>query len=270
MRQSYLRVGKLALMKSGRYRHAKQMKRAKKQEKFLHTRLGRLIRDVERKQEGLGDKEKLLLKTTLKKAQQIHRQKPGDPNYLYSWHAPEVDCIGKGKPRQPYEFGVKVSLMTNVNPAPGGHFILHAKALPGRPYDGHTLQTVLDEMAAQTGMVPERSYVDKGYRGHKVSGKTRVYQSGQKRGVTSRIKKELRRRSVIEPIIGHAKQDSRLDRNYLQGSQGDAMNAVLAAVGFNFRQLLRWLRKLFCRYFYSLLFSSRFVFKMRPRLKIGF
>jgi len=147
-------------------------------------------------------------------------------NYLYAWHAPEVECIGKGKAHKPYEFGVKVSFMTNVNSAPGGHFILHAKALPGRPYDGHTLKAVLAEMSLQTGITPERSYVDKGYRGHKIQGETRVYQSGQKRGITPSIKKELRRRSVIEPMIGHAKQGCRMDRNYLHGAQGDAMNVT--------------------------------------------
>ena len=95
-----------------------------------------------------------------------------------------------------------------------------------------------------TGIRSERSYVDQGYRGHRVT-RTRVYQSRQRRGVIAAIKKELRRRSAIESIIGHLKNDCRLNRNYLWGSQGDAINASLAAVGFNFKQLLRWFRRLF-------------------------
>jgi len=112
------------------------MKRARKQEKFLKIRLGRLIRDIERKQEliPVGLKREAL-EMALNKAKQIHQQQRGDSDYCYSWHCPEVECIGKGKAHKTYEFGVKVSVTTNVNPAPGGHFICHTKALPGRPYD---------------------------------------------------------------------------------------------------------------------------------------
>jgi len=202
LRQSYVRVGKLALIKSGRYRHAKQMKRAKKQGRFLKVRLGRLLRDIERKEVQVNNEasaEKLLL--ALNKAKQILHQKQGDSNYCYAWHCPEVECIGKEKAHKPYEFGVKVSITTNVNRAPGGHFILHAKALAGRPYDGHTLKTVLNEMQEQTGLRAERCYVDKGYRGHGIKEATHVYQSGQRRGVTAAIKKELRRLVWLSPSL---------------------------------------------------------------------
>jgi IS5 family transposase len=270
LRQSYVRVGKLALIKSGRYRHAKQMKRAKKQEKYLKTRLGRLIRDVERKSGKLPEEKIILLKEVLQKAEQIYRQKVGDADYLYSWHCPEVECIGKGKAHKPYEFGNNVSFMTNVNPAPGGHFILHAKSFHGKPYDGHTLKTVLEEKKYQTGIPCERTYVDKGYRGHKIKGFTRVYQSGQKRGVTKAIKKELKRRSVIEPIIGHAKQDSRMDRNYLHGELGDKVNAVMAAIGFNFRRLLAWFRQLFWPLYFWFIARRLSCVQMLLAVKPGF
>ena len=89
-----------------------------------------------------------------------------------------------------------------------------------------------------------RLVADKGYRGHNAPSeyRFRIYISGQKRGVTDAIKRDLRRRSAIEPVIGHAKSDHRMDRNYLKGSEGDAINAVLAAAGYNFRRLLAWLR----------------------------
>jgi transposase, IS5 family len=74
----------------------------------------------------------------------------------------------------------------------------------------------------------------------------RVYVSEQKRGVTRAIKRELKRRAAVEPVIGHLKSDHRMDRNYLIGSHGDAANAVLAAVGYNFARLLGWLRQLLC------------------------
>jgi transposase, IS5 family len=109
-----------------------------------------------------------------------------------------------------YEFGVKVSIVTTTNArAPGGQFVLHAKALPGNPYDGHTLRTVIEETQKFTGREIERAYVDKGYRGHDAPHPHRVFISGQKRGVFSAIKRELRRRSAIEPVIGHLKRPPR-------------------------------------------------------------
>lgn len=244
LRQSYRRVAKKALIASSRYRHAKQMKRARKTEKQLKTYLGRMLRDIERKIENKPDIQ-AILKEALQKAQHIYHQKKEDENKLYSWHAPEVECISKGKAHKPYEFGCKVSMTTNVHPAPAGHFVLHAQALQGRPYDGHTLAPVLKDMQRQIGIENERTYVDKGYRGHRHPKKGRVFISGQKRGVTATIKKELRRRAVVEPLIGHLKNNGRLGRNYLYGVQGDKVNALLVSAGYNFRLILRWLRFIF-------------------------
>jgi IS5 family transposase len=163
---------------------------------------------------------------------------------IYSLHAPEVECIGKGKAHKPYEFGVKVSIATTLDHSKGGQFIAHAKALPGNPYDGHTLATIIPDIEKQIGASIKRLVADKGYRGHNAPEdyKYRIYISGQKRGVTDAIKRDLKRRSAVEPGIGHTKSDHRMDRNYLIGSQGDAINAVLAAAGYNFRRLLVWLR----------------------------
>ena len=161
---------------------------------------------------------------------------------LYSWHAPEVECIGKGKPQTPWEFGVKVSLVTTNKRCKGGQVVLHAKALPGAPYDGHTLKAVLAETSALTGREIERAYTDKGYRGHDADNPRRVFISGQKRGVHGQIKSELRRRSAIEPVIGHLKSGGSMDRNFLKGRPGDRANPILAATGHNLRLVLRWLR----------------------------
>jgi len=167
---------------------------------------------------------------------------------VYSLHAPEVECIAKGKVHRPYEFGVKVSVATAVNRSRGGQFITHVKALPGNPYDGHTLETVIPEMESQIGAGLARIVADRGYRGHNAppNHKLKVYISQQKRGVTEAIKRDLRRRSAVEPVIGHAKADHRMGRNFLKGSHGDAANAVLAAAGYNFRRLLAWLALLWC------------------------
>ncbi|MGY4497982.1 hypothetical protein ACVWYH_001913 [Bradyrhizobium sp. GM24.11] len=117
------------------------------------------------------------------------------------------------------------------------------KSLPGNPYDGHTLETVIPDMEKLVGNTIARLLADRGYRGHNAppDHKFRVFISGQKRGVTPSIKRELRRRSAVEPVIGHLKAEHRMGRNYLWYQQGDANNAVLAAAGYNFRRLIRWL-----------------------------
>lgn len=169
----------------------------------------------------------------------------------------------KGKASAPYEFGVKASITTNNRPAPGGTFVLHAKALPDNPYDGHTLRGVIEDTEALTGCAIERAYVDKGYRGHDAQNPRRVFISGQKRGVFGVIKRELRRRSAIEPIIGHLKAEAHLGRCYLKGRAGDAANVVLSAAGYNFRRIRAWLRDLWCLFLVALLQTI----SVQPKLK---
>ena len=242
LRQSYLRLANRAAMMAGRYAHAKQFKRHRRQLRFLRARLGRLIRDIGRKIVGQPQLE-AVFQWPLARARQIRSQQQRQRGWkLYSFHAPEVECIGKGKASAPYEFGVKASITTTNARAPGGVFVLHAKAMPSNPYDGHTLGAVIAATEQLTGCSIERAYVDKGYRGHKLEGSCRVFISGQKRGVFGSIKRELRRRSAIEAAIGHMKTDGHLGRCYPKGTAGDAINVILSAVGHNLRLVLAWLR----------------------------
>ena len=252
LRQSYRRVAKRAAIMVGRYSHAHQFKRASRELKFLRTRLGRVIRDVGRKIEGdeaLKARFAQLLDLAIKVRHQDHRQR--GPK-VYSLHAPEVECIGKGKARSPYEFGCKVSLTTPVTSPKGGQFVLHATALHGNPFDGHTLGPVVTDTEKLTGVEVARVHVDKGYRGHNHPNKFKVWISGQVRRVTAAIGREMKRRAAIEPVIGHVKSDHRMDRNYLKSRDGDRANAVLAAAGYNFSLLLRWLRLLLRQFLQSL------------------
>jgi transposase, IS5 family len=204
------------------------------------------MRDIERaivRQPGLNGH----FRRELYLAGRVLTQKRGERGRKVYWlHAPEVECIGKGKAHKPYEFGVKVSIATTLKRSPGGQFVLHAKALPGNPYDGHTLAVIIPAIEQTTGATLSRILADAGYRGHNApaSHKMRVYTSGQKRGVTAAIKKVMRRRAAVEPIIGHTKQDHRMGRNYLAHAAGGASNAVLPAAGYNFRRILAWLRLL--------------------------
>ena len=77
--------------------------------------------------------------------------------------------------------------------------------------------------------------------------KFKVYTTGQKRRVTPQIKRDFKRRAAIEPVIGHLKEHHRMGRNHLAHASGDAINAVLAAAGYNFRRLLAWLSSLLFR-----------------------
>src|ERR671937_3146112 len=199
---------------------------------FYASRLGRIIRDIRRNIGGKADLE-AVFEWPLTRANQIRSQQQRQRGWkLYSFHAPEVECIGKGKASAPYEFGVKASIVTTNARAPGGQFVLHARALPGNPYDGHTLGSVIEATQRLTGREIERAYVDKGYRGHDAPNPRRVFISGQKRGVFSRIKRELTRRSAIEAVIGHMKAEGYLRRCYLQGRGGDAVKLLLTAARY--------------------------------------
>jgi IS5 family transposase len=246
LRQGYPRMGKYALMKHQRYAHAKQFKRARRELKRLKTYLGRVIRDIERQLKRRPELERMFRPLLFLAGRVLAQQRGERGPKVYSLHAPEVECIGKGKAHKPYEFGVKVSIATTVQPSRGGQFVLAAKALPGSPYDGHTLKTVIPHLEALVGNEVKRIIADKGYRGHGLAlpYALRVFVSGQKRGVTPALRRELKRRSAVEPVIGHLKSDHRMDRNFLTGTDGDAANAVLAAVGYNVARLIAWLREL--------------------------
>ena len=246
LRQSYRRVAKRAAIMVGRYTHAHQFKRARRELKFLRTRLGRMIRDIRRKIAGnpaLEDRFGPLLDRALRVRHQEQRQR--GPK-VYSLHAPEVECIGKGKARKPYEFGCKVSIATPATAPKGGQFVLHAKALHGNPYDGHTLGPVIADLEKLTGVAVQHIHGDKGYRGHNYPDRFKVWISGQVRRATKAIRREMRRRAAVEPVIGHVKDDHRMGRNHLKGRDGDRNNAVLAAAGYNFSLLLRWFEELLC------------------------
>lgn len=241
LRQSYARKGKSALIMAGRYMAARQIKRGRRKIKEIRNYLGRVMRDIERKIAA----DPLLcgrFAGMLAKAGKIFAQtlNPKHPDKIYSWHAPEVECIAKGKLHKKYEFGCKSSyVVTNKS-----NFIVGSMALHGAPYDGHTLEGALGQTVRLTGVVPKEAQVDLGYRGVKFIdpnlAKTRIILPGQKRGVTPKIRKRQKRRNAVEPIIGHVKNDRKIGpRNFLKGEIGDKINAIAVAVGFNLRKILR-------------------------------
>jgi IS5 family transposase len=235
LRQSYAKLVRNAFQKHAQYMKAKQFGRGKKLLRKLKTMAARIFRDVERK---LDDTAWEAHRGTMLLSEQILTQTRKTKGKLYSLHAPEVECIAKGKAHKPYEFGVKVSLAVTHKEG----FVIGIQACPGNPYDGHTLEDQLDQVARMVGKTPDFTFVDKGYKGHGVpEERSRVLISGTRK-LGSVLKRHLRRRSAVEPEIGHLKSDGLLARNFLKGMEGDAMNALLCGAGHNLRKILAKLR----------------------------
>lgn len=239
LRQTYARIGKHAAFNAGRYAHAKQFKRMRKEVKKLKNYLGRTVRDIERQIKDSLDFQTAFTEL-LSKSKRLLSQDKKSKNKLYSLHAPEAYCISKGKAGKPYEYGCKVSLILTHKQG----LALSSQALHENQFDGHTLGSSLKKAEENSRVLIDQAFVDKGYKGHGVEDK-QVYMSGQKRGITRALKKQLKRRSAIEPHIGHMKSEGKLRRNYLKGKIGDALNALLCAIGHNLRMIWRNIRSIF-------------------------
>ena len=233
LRQNYNRLGKKALRRQGQYSHARQAKRARRETKRLKVYLGRVMRDIKRK----CDKPTKKLQHFLSMAERIYNQQRTDTNKVYSVHAPEVECISKGKVHKRYEFGCKAAMATTSR----GNWVVGIDVVHGNPYDGHTLKSTIEQVKRIVGKKPSDVYCDKGYRGCSgdVPGTSVHITNKKKKSVSPSEWKWLKRRQAIEPIFGHLKSENKLSRNYLHGKNGDRINAILSGCGFNIRKLLR-------------------------------
>ena len=255
LRQTFAKEGKKLRFKSGGYAHAKQFKRLKRTLKRQRTIVGILIREVQAKRAAAATAVATAnseaatnpiratagatLTTILERAERIRTQQPKDKNKLYALHAPEVECISKGKARNRYEFGVKVSLAVTHKQG----LMVGAKRFVGNPFDGHTLNAQLvqcNELTKDAGNPVKQAFVDLGFRGvDRDNPGVEVVHRGRIKSMSNAEKKLLRRRQAIEPAIGHTKHDHRMIRCYLKGSIGDALHAISCAAGYNIRWLMR-------------------------------
>lgn len=255
-KQTYAREGKQLRFQASRYAHAKQFKRMRRTIKRQKTILGIVLRDVQRKLETSQTELSTnfnKLKERITQAQRLLAQQLKDKNKLYALHAPEVECISKGKAHKRYEFGVKGSFALTHQQC----LIVGARSCPGSPYDGHTLaeqlkqtQVLLEDQPTK----PKQVYVDLGYRGVDADNPDiKIIHSGKYKSLSKAERKRLKRRQAIEPIIGHLKADHGMARNWLKGALGDAVHVILCAAGFNFKWLLRaiarFLRLIFAIWF---------------------
>ena len=247
LKQTYAKEGRELRRRAGGYAHARQFRRMRKTVKRQRTILGIVLREIQRK---------LTMATTacapslqrltmlLERAGRIHKQQPKDNNKLYALHAPEVECIGKGKARKPYEFGVKASIAVTHKSG----LIVGARTFPGNPYDGHILHQQLEQtrmLLEDTGSTPKQVIADLGFRGVDADNPAvEIIHRGKYKSLKKPQRRWLKRRQAVEPAIGHLKSDHRMDRCWLRGKLGDALHTVLCAAGYNLRWLMRAIRRL--------------------------
>jgi IS5 family transposase len=234
LRQSYKFVTK-ELLKTANSRSPKKGRERAASRRKIKTIAKRQVRDLRRKLDA----------ETLAKHQEnieiferVLNQKRDDKYKIYSLHALEVACIAKGKEHKKYEFGSKVSFSTTQK----SNLIVSAVNFKGNPNDNKTLEKTLEQQERLTGVRAKNAYVDRGYKSREI-GETQVIAPSNGNGKTKYEKTKLRmcfrRRAAIEPIIGHAKSDFGMDRNYLKGETGDQVNAMLAASASNFKNWMR-------------------------------
>ena len=264
LKQTFSKESKALRRKAGGYAHAKQFKRLRRTVKRQRTILGIVLREVQRKlptATSLCAATLSRLNTLLERAERIRIQQRKDKDKLYALHAPEAECIGKGKARKPYEFGVKASIAVTHKSG----LMVGARTFPDNPYDGHTLSAQLEQtgiLLEDVGRRPKEVVVDLGYRGvDRDNPDVEIIHRGKYKSLTAQQRRWLKRRQAVEPAIGHLKSDHRMDRCWLQGQLGDAMHAVLCATGYNLRWLLRAMVRLGLTAIYlrQLLLALRFV-----------
>jgi IS5 family transposase len=242
LKQTFAKEGKALRRKAGGYAHAKQFKRLKATVKRQRTILGIILREIERKRASAHSATpaaQASLDSLMLRAERIRTQQPKDKNKLYALHAPEVECIGKGKARQPYEFGVKASIAVTHKQG----LVVGARSFPGRPYDGHVLREQLEQtgiLLQDIGVKPKQVVADLGYRGVDADNPDiELLHRGKYKSMSAKERRWLKRRQAVEPIIGHLKHDCRMAKCWLKGALGDALNTVLSAAGYNLRWLMR-------------------------------
>lgn len=251
-RQTYTRTVKKLKTKVRFGGKPKQKKVAKKAVKRLKTIAGRQLRELERKlpKEILENYEK-----DFYIFDRVLQQKRGDSNKIYSLHEIEVACIAKGKAHKRFEFGSKVSFAI----LPGSNIIVAVKNYVGNPHDSKTLESTLQMSEQITNKKYNNVIVDRGYRGIKSIGNTKVILPEARETTKSKAqtkRKKCRQRAAIEPIIGHVKQSFGMARNYLKGVAGDEINALLGASAFNLKHLLNRIEKEGRNFFFLFIFKK--------------
>ena len=237
LRRTYTRELKALKLKVRFMNHPTRMKEGKKAVKRIRTITRAMVGDITRK---MNERQLSLYGKDLELFVRVINQERNDKDKVYSLHEPEVQCISKGKEHKKYEFGNKSAIAKTRS-----GLIVSALAFLGNPYDGHTISAHLEQIRRLTGYAPEEAVTDRGYRGKKEVGRTKINiptsgTLGQSYYQKTKARKKFQKRAGIEPVIGHLKSDHRMMRNFLKGPRGDVINTLMAAAAYNMRH---WMNK---------------------------
>ena len=237
LHQSYKRKTSKAKLKLRFGNHPKKHKEARQAVKDLRRYAKKVIRQL---RNHLPENILNASQIRFQRYDKVLSQGKKDSHKIYSLHEPDVYCMSKGKPHKPYEFGCKVSLALTANTG----IIVGMTSFEENKSDVHTLEQTLAQVQYITGQLPKEAICDRGYRGKKKVDDTNItipkpLPENSTRYAKEKVRIKFRRRAAIEPVIGHLKQDHRMERNFLKGIYGDFVNCVLAAAGFNLKKMLR-------------------------------
>ena len=237
LRQTYRKELKQLMIEQRFHSHPKRKKKAKAAARRIKVIAGKIYRDLYRK---LDEGQRAYYGKLFKIFDKILEQEKDSKDKIYSIHQPHVKCIAKGKEAKKYEFGNKSSFVKTKKSG----IIIGAMAFTENIYDGDTLSPQFQQVERLIGKMPKTGIVDRGYRGRKTIEGVKIIIPGKlaakaTRYLVQKIRKQFRARAGIEPVIGHIKYDHRMWRNFLLDEDGDKINTILAATGFNLRKMLR-------------------------------
>jgi IS5 family transposase len=253
-RQRYTRESKQLLRDTHNGNHPKRAKQSKKAKKRLKTLANKLLRELDRK---MDESQKILYENEIKLYKRVVNQQKNDKDKIYSLHKPFTKCIAKGKAHKPYEFGNKVGLITGGKK--GKKIILAIQSFLENPFDGHTIEPLLNQLKHNNIPTPKELVYDRGGKGkQEINGVKIIIPSPPKQTDTQcqkqRKRRKCRARAAIEPIIGHLKTDFRMQQNYLWGENGVQINVLLAATAWNLKKWMEKVKEKFWRFIVRLLF----------------
>jgi IS5 family transposase len=262
--QRFTRESKQLLRDTYNGKHPKRMKQAKRAKKRLNTIANKMLRELDRlvlseAEVKMTPEQKSFYKKDFDLYTRAVNQQQHDKDKVYSLHKPFTKCISKGKPHKQYEFGNKVGLITGGQK--GKKIILGIRAFLDNPFDGHTIEPLINQMENNNIQLPRELAYDRGGKGKsEIRGIKIIIPSPPKKTDTPYRKqtkrKKCRARAAIEPIIGHLKTDYRMQQNYLLGENGIQINAFMAATAWNLKKLMEKLKEKILQFIFQFFFPK--------------
>ena len=269
-RQKFKKESKQLVMSTYNCKHPKRAKAARKAKKRLKTIANHQLRELVNK---MSETQKKRYEKELALYQRAVNQQKNDKDKVYSLHKPFTRCIAKGKPHKPYEFGNKVGLIST------GQFVVKNKAgkkvkqdrrvivaIKGfidNPFDGHTIEPLLNQMEDNGLKLPKELAYDRGGKGKSEIRGVKIIIPSPPKARESQYQKQIKRkkcrtRAAIEPIIGHLKTDFRMAQNYLLREEGIQINAFMSATAWNLKRFMEKLKENILNLIFRLFFPQNF------------